>query len=111
MLTSRDLPRVTEKVQNGVRLEVRASDDDVGKYVDGHMDDLPNFLSKSPKIQQSIKKAVVTAVDGMYVLQHFWATRVGSNAESKVPASSATSRLIGRQDESCRGSNGSRYTA
>lgn len=71
MLTSRDIPRVTEEVQEDVRLEVRASDEDVARYVDGHIDELPRFVSKSAKIQQNIKDAIVSAVDGMYVSSTF----------------------------------------
>ena len=67
MLTSRDVPLVTEKVQRCVRLEVRASDEDVRKYLEGRMDELPKIVSRSPNIQQSIKDAIVSAVDGMYV--------------------------------------------
>ena len=71
LLTSRDLPHVTDRVQSGVRLEVRARDEDVGIYVDGHLDDLPNFVSKAPKMQQTIKEAIVSAVDGMCVHSTF----------------------------------------
>ena len=68
-MTSRDIPRVTEQVQYNVRLEVCASNEDVERYVSGHLDELPKFVSKSPKMQQTIKDAIVSAVDGMYV--HF----------------------------------------
>lgn len=71
MLTSRDIPRVTENVQSNVRLEVRASDEDVERYVDGHLDELPRFVSKSPKMQQTIKDAIVSTVDGMCVPSTF----------------------------------------
>lgn len=65
MLTSRDIPHVTENVQSDVKLEVRASDEDVKKYVDGHIDELPKLVSRNPILQQSIKDAIVSAVDGM----------------------------------------------
>ena len=65
MLTSRDVPHVLEKIQNEVRLDMRASDEDVNRYVDGHMYQFPTFVSRSPEFQEDIKKAIVSVVDGM----------------------------------------------
>lgn len=65
MLTSRYIPRVVYYVQSDMTLEVRASDEDVRRYVDGRMNELPKFISKRPKLQQSVKDAVASAVDGM----------------------------------------------
>lgn len=67
MLTSQDIPRVLEGIQNAVKLEVRASDEDVLRYVDGYINKLPDFVSRSPTIQKCIKDAILHAADGMYV--------------------------------------------
>jgi hypothetical protein len=48
-------------------LEIRASEHDVRRYVDGHMLHLPSFVRRSPDLQEEIKAGIVKAVDGMYV--------------------------------------------
>ena len=66
MLTSRVIPRITDYIQSDVRLEIRASKEDVMRYIDARMKELPKFVSKKPDLQQTIKEAIVAAVDGMY---------------------------------------------
>lgn len=72
MLTSREIPRLPEEVHSHFTLKVRASDDDVRRHVDGRMDELPRFVSRDPKMQQTIKDAIASAVDGKYVLSRIW---------------------------------------
>ena len=48
-------------------LEIRASEHDVRRYVDGHMSHLPSFVGRSLDLQEEIKAEIVKAVDGMYV--------------------------------------------
>jgi hypothetical protein len=65
--TSRFIPEITEKFKGSMSLEIRASDEDVRKYLDGHMSQLPEFVVRNPDLQEDIKIGVVKAVDGMYV--------------------------------------------
>lgn len=67
MLTSRVVPRVMDCIQSGLRLEIRASKEDVMRYIDARMNELPKFVSKKPELQKTIKEVIVAAVDGMYV--------------------------------------------
>lgn len=60
MLTSRHIPRVVYYVQSDMTLEVRASDEDVKRYVDGR-----KFIPERPRLPQLVKDAIVSAVDGM----------------------------------------------
>lgn len=67
MLTSRVVPRVMDCIQCNTTLEIRASKDDVMRYIDARMTELPKFVSKKPDLQKMIKEVIVAAVDGMYV--------------------------------------------
>ena len=65
--TSRRIPEIEEAFKGGAFLQVHATDEDVQKYVEGHMSRLPSFVSRSSALQQSIKTEIIKAVDGMYV--------------------------------------------
>lgn len=65
--TSRFIPDIEKYFEGSITVEIRASDEDVERYVDGHMSRLPLFVSRSPDLQDKIKTKIKTAVDGMYV--------------------------------------------
>jgi NACHT domain len=65
--TSRFIPEITEKYKWTVPLEIRASEEDVRKYLDGNMFRLPGFVCRNPDLQEEIKTAIVQSVQGMYV--------------------------------------------
>jgi hypothetical protein len=65
--TSRFIPEITERFEGSMSLEIRASEHDVRRYVDGHMSHLPSFVGRSPDLQEEIKAEIIKAVDGMYV--------------------------------------------
>lgn len=65
--TSRFIPEITERFEGSMLLEIRASEHDVRRYVDGHMSHLPSFVGRSLDLQEEIKAEIVKAVDGMYV--------------------------------------------
>ena len=66
--TSRFLPEITEKFEGSISLEIRASEEDVRRYLDGCMFRLPAFVSRSPGLQEEIKSGIVLLVKGMCVL-------------------------------------------
>jgi Cdc6-like AAA superfamily ATPase len=69
LATSRFIPETVKKFEgNSTRLEIRASDDDLRRYLDGHISRLPSFVSRSPDLQNEVKTAIINVVDGMYVL-------------------------------------------
>jgi hypothetical protein len=49
-------------------LEIRASEGDVRRYLDGHMFRLPGFVARSLELQEEIKMDIIKAADGMYVI-------------------------------------------
>jgi hypothetical protein len=65
--TSRFIPDITEKFQRSTLLEIRASDKDMRRYLDGHILRLPAFVAQNPELQEEINTKIVKAVNGMYV--------------------------------------------
>lgn len=65
--TSRFIPEIEKEFERGLSLEIRASDEDVQRYLDSHMFQLPSFVSNNLDLKEKIKTAIVNAVDGMYV--------------------------------------------
>jgi hypothetical protein len=48
-------------------VENTASNEDVKRYLDGHMSRLPPCVSRSPALQEEIETEIIKAVDRMYV--------------------------------------------
>jgi hypothetical protein len=69
-VTSRFIPDIDEKFKEGTRLEIRASNPDVQRYLDGHMSQLPGCVLRSSELQNEIKAEIIKAVDGMYVTSY-----------------------------------------
>ena len=63
--TSRFIPEITEEFEGSPSLEIRANDEDVRRYLSGHMSHLRPFVSRKPDLQEEIKNQIVQAVDGM----------------------------------------------
>lgn len=68
--TSRFIPEINEKFKESMRLEIRASNQDVQRYLHSHMSQLPKCALRSSEVQDEIKAEIIKAVDGMYVTSH-----------------------------------------
>jgi Cdc6-like AAA superfamily ATPase len=68
--TSRFIPEIVKEFKGCLSLEIRASNEDVKRYLDGHMSQLPSFVLANFGLQREIKAAIAQAVDGMYVPPH-----------------------------------------
>ncbi|KAI0593638.1 hypothetical protein F4775DRAFT_586693 [Biscogniauxia sp. FL1348] len=66
--TSRFIPEIASRFNRSVSLEIRASPEDVRRYIDGHITLLPSFVHGRPDLQEKIKTEIVNAVDGMFLL-------------------------------------------
>ena len=66
--TSRPISSVEKEFEGNTILEIRASEEDVRRYLEGHMFLLPGFVVRSLELQDEIKTRIVKAVDGMYVV-------------------------------------------
>ncbi len=64
--TSRFVPEITEKFDNSIRLEIRATREDVMRYLQGHIDELPSFVRRNRLLQEDITTQIADAVNGMY---------------------------------------------
>ena len=66
-MTSRFIPEITEEFTKALWLEIRATSQDVRRYLDSHMSQLPGCVLRSLDLQDEIKTSIIKAVDGMYV--------------------------------------------
>ncbi|KAN0079520.1 hypothetical protein V8E54_004734 [Elaphomyces granulatus] len=49
-------------------LEIRASDEDMRRYLDGHVNQISTFVREAPGIERKIKSTILKAADGMFLL-------------------------------------------
>lgn len=65
--TARFIPDIEKEFakRTSILLEIRATKEDVQRYLNGHMSWLPPCVSKDPTLQQQIITAITEAVDGM----------------------------------------------
>jgi hypothetical protein len=68
-MTSRVIPGIKGEFdkRESILLEIRAKDEYVKRYLEGHMTRLPSFVKNSPNLQGEIQTEMAGAVDGMYV--------------------------------------------
>ena len=65
MTTSRYIPSLAQDFQNSLCIDIRASPDDVRKYVQGHISDLANCVRKDSGLQETIANSIANVVEGM----------------------------------------------
>jgi hypothetical protein len=63
--TSRFIPQITELFEDSISLEIRATDEDVRRYLDNHMSQLPASVRRSPELQEAVTSEIVRSVGGM----------------------------------------------
>jgi hypothetical protein len=61
MVTSRDLPSIEQHFREAQRLDIRATDEDVAKYVQSQLVHYPGLMNW----QDTIVKKIISKVDGM----------------------------------------------
>lgn len=72
--TSRFIPEITQKFEACKRIEIRANEYDVRRYVrgqleGGNIEHLPSLIKNKPALKDEIIEGISDAVDGMYVLK------------------------------------------
>jgi Cdc6-like AAA superfamily ATPase len=65
LATSRFIPEITNMFNGSIILEIRASDKDVQRYVEGYISRLPLFVQRSLSLQDEIKTGIIKVVNGM----------------------------------------------
>ncbi|KAL0943494.1 ankyrin repeat protein [Colletotrichum truncatum] len=68
MCTSRHIPEIEEQFRGCFKLEIKASDDDVYKYVDNHLSKALQSIPETPDLQDAIKSKIMRLADGMFLL-------------------------------------------
>jgi len=58
------IPKEFERQGSSI-LEIRASDEDIRRYLDDHINQIPTFVREAPGIERKIKFAIIKAADGM----------------------------------------------
>ncbi|KAE8550321.1 hypothetical protein EYB25_006547 [Talaromyces marneffei] len=68
--TSRFIPDIEKefKKREADWLEIRASDEDMRRYLDGHKSQLRSFILEDPELEEKVKATIVKAADGMFLL-------------------------------------------
>ncbi|RYP49030.1 hypothetical protein DL768_005170 [Monosporascus sp. mg162] len=74
--TSRDVPEIAVMFKGSMSVEIRATGDDVRRYLDGRKLTMPEFVGSSPELQEELQKKlheeikteILKAVDGMFLL-------------------------------------------
>jgi len=65
LFTSRFIPEITRKFQSKSTLEVRASEEDVKRFVAGQIPCLPGCIQRDEDLKLAVQNKVVEALDGM----------------------------------------------
>ncbi|KAI1754892.1 hypothetical protein F4782DRAFT_464491 [Xylaria castorea] len=68
LATSRFIPAITSRFGSAVMKEIRASDEDIVRYLDGNLPRLHDLISRDVALQTEIKQGIVKCVDGMFLL-------------------------------------------
>jgi Cdc6-like AAA superfamily ATPase len=58
------IPKAFERKGSSI-LEIRARDEDMRRYIDGHINQISTFVREAPGIERKIKSAIIKAADGM----------------------------------------------
>ena len=62
--TSRPILDNEKEFRGCLSLEILPSNEDIGRYLDSHMSQLPTFVFSKPKLQEEIKTEILKAVKG-----------------------------------------------
>jgi hypothetical protein len=65
LATSRFIPEITQRFESMPILEIRASKDDVARYLQGNLASLPSFVTRRQDLQEEILDVILSAIDGM----------------------------------------------
>lgn len=67
LATSRSIPDIMDIFKGDTQLEVRATQEDLSRYLQAQESLLPSCVSRNSQLREEVKAAILKAVDGMYV--------------------------------------------
>ena len=97
MATARFIPEIEAEFQAEMNLEIRASDDDVRRYVAGQTHRLHRCIQRDPALQAMMEDKLVEAVDGMYVICLFMLDNTNLRASRFLLARLHTDSLVDKR--------------
>ncbi|KAF1991001.1 purine and uridine phosphorylase [Aulographum hederae CBS 113979] len=68
MYTSRFIPNITHTFQSVLQIEVRASEEDIRRFVAGQIPRLPKCIKGDKELRHTVQTQIVEAVNGMFLL-------------------------------------------
>lgn len=81
--TSRFIPAIMSEFSKSLSGEIRASDEDVRRYLEGHIRQLPSFVERNRLLQEEIKNKISEAVDGMFLLAQIYLSSLSDKPTAK----------------------------
>ncbi|KAF6222250.1 hypothetical protein HO133_001336 [Letharia lupina] len=84
MVTSRFIPHISRELRDPLCLEIRANDEDVRRFVQGHLNDLARCAMGNPQLQESTVDSIVNVVDGMFLLARLHMDSLTDKTTSKA---------------------------
>ncbi|KAF3188341.1 hypothetical protein TWF788_001017 [Orbilia oligospora] len=99
LVTSRPIPDITKRFRGCMSIAIEAQEQDVRRYLDGRMQELPPFVQDNPDLQEEIKASIAKSVQGMFLLAQLHldslvgkrSPRAVKNALSNLPKGSGAS--------------------
>jgi Cdc6-like AAA superfamily ATPase len=67
LATSRYVPEIQVAFRDIPRIEIRANNDDVQRYLDSRISELASAVAINSELRETITSGIIKAVDGMYV--------------------------------------------
>ncbi|KAF2818132.1 ankyrin, partial [Ophiobolus disseminans] len=88
--TSRFVPYVEDALRPAIRLEVKASNEDLKQFVVGQICRLPRCVQRDKALQDLVQERVVEAVDGMFLLARLHIDSLSDKTTAKEVKSTLT---------------------
>ncbi|KAF3288586.1 hypothetical protein TWF970_005649 [Orbilia oligospora] len=68
LVTSRPIPEIAGEFKESGKLKIEAHSEDINRYLNGRMRELPRFVAKNSDLKEGIRKSISGSVDGMFLL-------------------------------------------
>ncbi|KAI9369796.1 hypothetical protein BJX61DRAFT_125537 [Aspergillus egyptiacus] len=65
--TSRLVPEISGEFKQSTLVDIRATEEDVARFLDSHIKELPAFVAETPGLESEIKTGIISTTDGMLV--------------------------------------------
>ncbi|KAJ3532443.1 hypothetical protein NM208_g8432 [Fusarium decemcellulare] len=70
--TSRPLANISVRFTGSLSLPIFATQEDVERYLEGHLGNLRSWVKRNQQLQDTIKKGISEAVEGMFILAQIY---------------------------------------